>query len=643
VITSIFRRSPSCLKVKYFRTFQSQYSDLSPDERVVVENAIMHFAYTTTTLELWARIHPRLRYLFVPVKSWLESQASISLSSHVDSTAAVENTDTVIDLFLVHVQSMLAACPESENKEEYGERDRYIEQDYHNVRNLTRLLKLNQTYDSLNDALRQLAIHGSDIQTNLQRLLPFLDLYLQLVHHQLTAHSEWTKALFKLDYVLCSVTQTIAKDGFCKPPDGDDAGTGGDTSEVSGGMGLGAGAGAENVSKEIEEESQVEGLKGDDDEGNDPKDRKDDDDDAIEMSEDIGGSLEDVPEDEESQDDKDSDRESDADPEEQLGDLDASDPSAVDEKLWGDEKGPQDSEDKDDKTNQDHSEEKSGNSEVVAKEGEQQQQRKEKQDGDEQTADQEPPPDAEDEAMAEGEEDQDNPADASGAPMDDYVQDANTLDLPDDLDLGLGEEMPDEVDMEEGPEDDAMDEDDPEPLPDTEPLKEQASRDEPPAGDAPDPLEGQEPEAPVQSGDAEDEKDAPEAEETPDEHAVAQPDVTAGEGEADPNNDKNEEAGESAATGQAGSSAGVAGEDTAASEEKSKDEEGCVFMILPRRLLLTRHTVLRNLLSHRVSHRRCLPNLRMPAPLPMALRKDKPSQNPIPNWPITLFAASATP
>ncbi|KAJ7264443.1 hypothetical protein B0H12DRAFT_1209400, partial [Mycena haematopus] len=348
---------------------------LLEDERVVVSDAISHFTKTIASLAMWAEAHPRLQHLFVPVKSWLESQPAISLFSDTDTTVAVVNTDCIIDLLLVHVQSMLAACPESVDDDD--ERDRYIEQDYHHVRNLTRLLKLKQTCESVETALAQFAVHGGDIRPRLLRFLPFLDLYLQLAQHQLIAHSEWTKALFKLDFVLCSVTQTIAKDGFCKPPDGDEAGAGGETSEVSGGMGLGAGQGSENVSKEIEDESQVEGLKGDDDERDDPKDGNDDND-AIEMSEDIGGSLEDVPEEEGSQDEKDSDEGSDADPEEQLGDLEASDPSAVDEKLWGDEQGPQDSSEKDDKTNQDHSEQKSGDSEVVAKEGEQQSQPKEK-------------------------------------------------------------------------------------------------------------------------------------------------------------------------------------------------------------------------------------------------------------------------
>jgi midasin len=201
---------------------------------------------------------------------------------------------------------------------------------------------------------------------------------------------------------------------------------------------------------------------------------------------------------------------------------------------------------------------------------------KDKKDGGEQPADQEPPSNAEDEAAVGEEEHEDHP-DASGAPMEDHIQDANTLDLPDDMDLGLGEEMADAMEMDEGPEDDAMDEDDGEPAADTEPSKEQPSRDEPPAEDAP--MEGEDMEPPVQTADTAEEQESPEGEEAPEDHAVTRPDVTAGEGEVDPNNENNEDGGESAATGQAGSSAGVAGQDTAA-EEKSKDEDGYVHYFL---------------------------------------------------------------
>jgi midasin len=56
---------------------------------------------------------------------------------------------------------------------------------------------------------------------------------------------------------------------------------------------MGEGTGKENVSEEIEEEGQIEGLQ-DEVEGENREKEKDGDDKAIEMSRDLGGELEDV-------------------------------------------------------------------------------------------------------------------------------------------------------------------------------------------------------------------------------------------------------------------------------------------------------------------------------------------------------------
>lgn len=108
------------------------------------------------------------------------------------------------------------------------------------------------------------------------------------------------------------------------------------------GTGLGEGVGDKNVSKEIEDESQVEGLKDEKDDTDGEAERAEEDD-AIEMNEDMGGQLQYVPDAEYEQQEDDSEEQNDEDLDEQIGDLDAHDPSAVDEKLWGDETGPQDS------------------------------------------------------------------------------------------------------------------------------------------------------------------------------------------------------------------------------------------------------------------------------------------------------------
>ncbi|KAJ7733786.1 hypothetical protein DFH07DRAFT_967924 [Mycena maculata] len=64
-----------CVQVKSIcnQVDSSSLPVLLEDERVVVASAIEHFAKTIVALELWADAHPRLRHLFAPVRSWLQS------------------------------------------------------------------------------------------------------------------------------------------------------------------------------------------------------------------------------------------------------------------------------------------------------------------------------------------------------------------------------------------------------------------------------------------------------------------------------------------------------------------------------------------------------------------------------------------
>lgn len=306
-----------------------------------------------------------------------------------------------------------------------------------------------------------------ELQRRLVRILPFLDTYLELARVQLTNHCAWTKALFKLDYVICSVMHSVARDGFCKPPEAgegeaDEAGL-----EDAGGVGLGEGSGSENVSKDIQDESQVEGLQGE--AGEDEDVERAEEGNALEMSEDIGGKMQDV-EDAEEDEDEEEDKEEGEEPEEQVADLDAGDPSAVDEKLWGDESGP-DEENKDQgKSADDHSTKQQENdSETVAKEDKERKSSRDKKDQQDQAAaqqegneaaqeEQAPDEGVGEEEMEEGEQDQ-----QAGAPLDDFVPDAETLDLPDDMDLGKddGKEPDLNEDIEMGDEEDAEEEERP--------------------------------------------------------------------------------------------------------------------------------------------------------------------------------------
>lgn len=210
--------------------------------------------------------------------------------------------------------------------------------------------------------LQQLVLEASSpaaTESALQRIAPFAAEYALLVQDHLFALASWTGTVFKLAHILGNLTLGLSRKGFCSPQEGDQQdGAEGDEGQTSDGTGMGAGTGEGNVSEQIEDESQVEGLQDEEPQPKD-KDQKKEEGGALEMSEDFAGELEDVSADgsdgeEEDDDDKDDE---DAPPDEQVGDVDPLDENAVDEKFWGDEKGEEDDSKQDEKMDQDHSKE----------------------------------------------------------------------------------------------------------------------------------------------------------------------------------------------------------------------------------------------------------------------------------------------
>jgi len=506
---------------------------------------------------------------------WLEDSKPHLISSHDELPFPRTRPDDLIDICLANVQGLLAKCPES-SPDPDEDRDDYIKDDCHTVCDLTTLFKLDHLVERLNDLLVLFASSSANHDVSIKRIDPFLTLYTKVAKIQLESHAHWVKALFKFNYVLCSVLQTLCKQGFCKPPDVEQDGESGDgTAEMTDGVGMGEGSGADNVSKEIQEESQVEGLQGDDTNDNQSRDNKDDD--AIEMNQDFGGEMEDVPDDGDDQDNEDEDEdENDAEPEEQVGDLDASDPNAVDEKFWGDEKGPENSNEAEQKTGEDRSEESKGESDVVAKEGREESKGKEKNEQGEQKEDEAAQQEPED-----GLPDEDGPdidpdhPDASGAPMDEHIPDADALELPDDMDLG-GEEnamdIDDIDDRKDDPEDAAVepegiDNDVPDDdLPERDELtaEPQNSEEEPQAEPKEDELD-----VPAQAEHAEGENEELQEDKT----TVPEPDISNGDGA--PTSDKqfntnSEEGGEG---GEVGTSSGMSGQTTAIQDDSAPQNE----------------------------------------------------------------------
>ena len=519
-------------------------------------------------LEEMSTTCPQLIYILQPTREWICEQGSFSFSQLIQPLPeddATANVDNIIDTLLITVQSMLRQCSESSplpepTPESEEVKDNYIRLGVQTASLFTALLDLPTLGDRLNSASALLSslLHTSR-QRALKRVMPFLSCFLTFAGELVESLAGWTRALFKLDYVVCSVVHTVGTQGFCIPPETEEGEAAGDEKGHAtelGGTGLGEGTGNENVSKEIEDESQVEGLRGeDDDDGETQREQGKDEENTIEMSEDFGGEMEDVPETEEG-DENEEERGEEEGPDEQLGKLDKSDPAAVDEKLWGDERGDDDGKGDDELQNDRAQEDQRKDTDVVAKEGKKGNEKKdEKKAEDAKDGEQGDEKDGEEEIDAgdENPEEEIEPPNASGAPMDQHIPDANTLDLPDDMhldeDQDKQDDQGDDLEMEdlsdeEHASDDQMVED----------AGEERGRDDTPDNDPmsaePEDTERQPPRA-VDESNVDEEKDKADEEKIKDD-AVAQPDLTAGDG--DPGASENEpQPRDSAQEGQQGS------------------------------------------------------------------------------------------
>lgn len=165
--------------------------------------------------------------------------------------------------------------------------------------------------------------------------LPIIQEYRSVVQLSFDRYAELHRALCKLaDHLAHSFSQVV-QDGFCSPAE-TSAAEDGRTEKFEGGTGLGEGEGAEDISKDIQDEEDLsevaQGM-----ETNKEKDEIENQADAVDMNHDelegeIEGEMEDMSDN--GKDDKSASEGEENDIDEETGDVDDLDPSAVDEKLW---------------------------------------------------------------------------------------------------------------------------------------------------------------------------------------------------------------------------------------------------------------------------------------------------------------------
>ncbi|CAG8438258.1 2742_t:CDS:10 [Acaulospora morrowiae] len=314
-------------------------------------------------------------HIFSPMRDYINSRSEIFETSDVEcETINLDNevklilenfthkVGDLLDCVLINVQNLVKINAQenadvAENDPphvDHGQMcDNHIRHEHNHISDITKKLNLKSTNEQLGQIYSLLSqfidnerLNNNKCQTLisylLQRIFPFMHQYYNVIQYYLTTFLFHQKSLCKLELVLCNSFVTIFEKGFCTPEISEaEDGESGDVDQNLQGTGIGGGEGSKDVSNEIEDEEQVLGTQNEVEskpsEGTDV-DKKD----GIEMENDFEGTLEDI-ERSNDNDDQTEDEDSKSDIEEQVGQLDDSDPDVVDEKMWGEDSADKDS------------------------------------------------------------------------------------------------------------------------------------------------------------------------------------------------------------------------------------------------------------------------------------------------------------
>ncbi|EAQ89112.1 hypothetical protein CHGG_05731 [Chaetomium globosum CBS 148.51] len=311
-----------------------------------------------------------------------------------------------------------------------------------------RITKISSEAQSLIQQLKTLPSDQFPAASALLRLIhPVLAQYSTICTHNLAQFSTLHRATCRLGHQLAASFVQISSQGFCTPQEKSDEKSG-ESGNVESGTGLGDGEGAEDISKDIKADEDLSDLaqdpnnkaQGDIEENKDAVDMGDD-----ELEGDMGSVAGDDEEEEKKDGDKDGEDEEEDEMDEQAGDVDDLDPTAVDEKMW-DGSGEDDAE-KDQMGDQEKG--KKDEDQSTAAEG-----KKEQPKGDEQEEGNAPPDDVgeeqgDEDAEVEAGQEEEGMAKEELNHQDQNVQENETLALPEDMDIEI-----DDGDEESGEDDD---------------------------------------------------------------------------------------------------------------------------------------------------------------------------------------------
>ncbi|KAL8872970.1 MAG: hypothetical protein Q9174_001492, partial [Haloplaca sp. 1 TL-2023] len=370
--------------------------------------------------ELTAR-SPGLGFVFHQIKLWTEVVSETSNGHHFAPKASSslreydQQLTKLCDSVLVTIQESEKSLSQFHPTEDNG----WLVNSEHALAAGTQALHVKKITSMLTDTMDKLATLSTDDLPKAAALtatvLPILNQYHNICQSVFDYSIIKSRAMNKLAATLAKSFSQIASQGFCNPSKAGAADSG-KNEKLEEGTGLGEGEGAEDISKDIQDDEDLSELA---QQGQKSKEGEEieDQEDAVNMDQDeLEGEMGDAP-DKEGEDEEASGAESGEDEiDEETGDVDDLGPNAVDEKFWDDDaKGNE-------KEKEGSKKDKGGKKDEEMKAEDQMKDV----DGD----------DVEEEEMSEdGADEGVERAQQEAEKMDPYAQQEENLDLPDQMDL----------------------------------------------------------------------------------------------------------------------------------------------------------------------------------------------------------------
>ncbi|PHH79074.1 hypothetical protein CDD80_5633 [Ophiocordyceps camponoti-rufipedis] len=389
-------------------------------------------------IEDLGRQRPELSFILQQVDVWtrIDSQQMDTPNSLVELKTWADAVSTLVDSLLVAVESAKrTASAWDTDVDKAGWLRRHSDLVWASVQQLhmadvdkaaRRCVELMQHIDVDDSAI-------SEAATSIIRLAsPVLDSFLDLCRQCVDRGVDLHRATAHMASRLTRAFTQMASQGFCTPQE--KSNESGDSGQLESGTGLGDGQGAEDISKDIQADEDLTELAQEKNEGE--KEEIEDEKDAVDMAdEELEGELGSVNGEQDDEDGSQKGEDGEDDVEEEAGEVDDLDPTAVDEKMWD---GDDEKAEKDQQGNKAAGREEEDEM-MAPEEAEGEEEEQDAKDGKAEEQEGEDEPDAEEEGVT---------AQDEMNRQDQNVEDKDALELPEEMDLDFDDKA--SVSSEEG-------------------------------------------------------------------------------------------------------------------------------------------------------------------------------------------------